>query len=49
MNEIQAWMFLRKKKYEPKPSLPEDIISILRDKNPQLDNLIESFELEVNY
>lgn len=49
MTEYEAWMFLRRKKRDPKPSLPEDMISILRDKNPKLDDLIETFELEVNY
>jgi len=38
-----------RKKRKVKASLPEDTITILSNKNPLLNKLIEVFELEINY
>jgi len=35
--------------YKPQPELPEDVLYILLNKNPKLSELIERFDLELEY
>lgn len=40
---------LIKYKHKPQPELPEDILYILLEKNPKLADLIERYDLSLEY